>query len=231
MCLRHAGYSAHQSDSQIDLTKRPGRAFRTNQNGTGIVAMMVSHWAIRLRAACAGLLFVLALIFLFGASFKQATAQSGGVRPSETKLLQTLRPDTLLKQLTAKFLQPTDFGPVRAEVSSIASPSNTLRLPLSATTSTTAAVSSTTGIILTLAGGSADGADASSSTFSQPYNAVLAPDGGITVVDTYNSRIRKIDPGTGRVTTVAGSGDTGFAGDGLPGPMASMNFPLMAAYG
>src|SRR6266403_47117 len=60
------------------------------------------------------------------------------------------------------------------------------------TTSTTSG--SDAGIIRTYAGGSADGAPALASTLFQPYTAVLAPDGSITVVDTYNNRIRSIDP-------------------------------------
>src|SRR5206468_11095731 len=80
-------------------------------------------------------------------------------------------------------------------------------------------------------GGSADGVSGLESTFSQPYDAALAPDGTIAIVDTYNNRIRSVDPQSGIVRNIAGSGDTGLAGDSGPAAQASMNFPLMAAYG
>lgn len=51
--------------------------------------------------------------------------------------------------------------------------------------------------------------------FSQPHNLVVAPDGSIYVADTMNHRVRKLDPKTREVTTVAG-GEKGFAGDGGP---------------
>ncbi|HYT29822.1 MAG TPA: hypothetical protein VEN82_03525 [Actinomycetota bacterium] len=87
------------------------------------------------------------------------------------------------------------------------------------------------GIIETFAGGSADGATAPSSTFKEPYDAVVAPDGAVVVADTYDNRIRRIDPATGVVSTIVGTGDAGLAGDGGPATQASLNFPIAAAYG
>lgn len=91
-----------------------------------------------------------------------------------------------------------------------------------------ASAQTSVGIMHTFAGGSADGAAATESTFSQPYDAALAPDGSIVVADTYNNRIRAIDRQTGRVRTIAGSGDCGWGGDGGPATQASMNFPFSA---
>jgi sugar lactone lactonase YvrE len=51
--------------------------------------------------------------------------------------------------------------------------------------------------------------------FNAPHNLVVAPDGSIYVADTSNHRVRKLDPKTGEVTTVAGR-EKGFAGDGGP---------------
>jgi hypothetical protein len=45
------------------------------------------------------------------------------------------------------------------------------------------------------------------------------------VVDTSNQRIRRIDLATLEVTTVAGSGDVGWSGDGGPALAASFSFP------
>jgi hypothetical protein len=93
---------------------------------------------------------------------------------------------------------------------------------------TAAAIDPAAGIIHTYAGGSADRGPAIQSSFSQPYDAALMPDGSIVVVDTYNNRVRVVDKQTGRVRTIAGSGDTGSGGDGGPATQASLNFPSSA---
>jgi sugar lactone lactonase YvrE len=49
--------------------------------------------------------------------------------------------------------------------------------------------------------------------FNAPHNLVVAPDGMIYIADTSNHRVRKLNPKTREVTTIAG-GDKGFAGDG-----------------
>jgi sugar lactone lactonase YvrE len=51
--------------------------------------------------------------------------------------------------------------------------------------------------------------------FNSPHNLAVAPDGTIYVADTLNHRVRKLDPKTGSVTTIAG-GEKGYAGDGGP---------------
>ncbi|HEX3152573.1 MAG TPA: hypothetical protein VHR66_31160 [Gemmataceae bacterium] len=77
----------------------------------------------------------------------------------------------------------------------------------------------------TLAGsgkkGFADGIGAKAE-FNAPHNLVVAPDGVIYVADTFNNRVRKLDPKTGTVTTLAG-GDKGFSGDGGPAKDAQFN--------
>src|SRR5438067_11186736 len=51
--------------------------------------------------------------------------------------------------------------------------------------------------------------------FNAPHNLAVAPDGMIYIADTLNHRVRKLDPKTRIVTTIAG-GEKGFAGDGGP---------------
>jgi hypothetical protein len=80
------------------------------------------------------------------------------------------------------------------------------------------------GIITTLAGNmttcsfTGDGGPASAATFCAPLAPVLDATGNIYVVD--NNRVRKIAT-NGIITTVAGNGQTGTAGDG--GPALSAN--------
>jgi len=58
----------------------------------------------------------------------------------------------------------------------------------------------------------------------------LSPDGQyIYMADTDNNRIRKINIATREVTTIAGTGAIGFAGDGRPALQAELNFPTDVA--
>jgi len=63
--------------------------------------------------------------------------------------------------------------------------------------------------------GRADG-PAGKATFNGPHNLAVAKDGTIYVADTFNGLIRKIDPKTREVTTIAGQLKPGFSGDGGP---------------
>lgn len=60
---------------------------------------------------------------------------------------------------------------------------------------------------------------------SNPYGIILGPDGAIYFCDLDNQRIRRVDPKTRVVTTIAGNGQKGFAGDGGPALQASLNMP------
>jgi sugar lactone lactonase YvrE len=62
--------------------------------------------------------------------------------------------------------------------------------------------------------GFADGVG-DAAAFNAPHNVAIALDGTIYVADTSNHRVRKLDPKTREVTTIAG-GEKGFAGDGGP---------------
>src|SRR5205807_7336960 len=74
------------------------------------------------------------------------------------------------------------------------------------------------GIITTVAGNgigdfSGDGGAATNASLNAPYALAVAPSGSLCVADLSNHRIRKVTP-DGIITTVAGSGTNGFAGDG-----------------
>jgi sugar lactone lactonase YvrE len=53
-------------------------------------------------------------------------------------------------------------------------------------------------------------------SFSSPHHLLKGPDGFIYVADTGNHMVRRIDPASGEVTRVAGTGVKGFSGDGGP---------------
>ncbi len=67
-----------------------------------------------------------------------------------------------------------------------------------------------------------DGGPSAKAWFNQPHNLLVAPNGDLLIADTLNSRVRKVDPKTGIITTIAGSGEKGSGGDG--GPAAKAQF-------
>ena len=60
---------------------------------------------------------------------------------------------------------------------------------------------------------------------NNPYGIIVGPDGALYFCDLDNQRIRRFDPTTKKVTTIAGSGEKGYAGDGGPALQASLNMP------
>ena len=60
-----------------------------------------------------------------------------------------------------------------------------------------------------------DGGPASAALLADPNGIARGPDGALYICDTMNHRIRKVTR-EGVITTVAGSGEKGFAGDGGP---------------
>ena len=60
---------------------------------------------------------------------------------------------------------------------------------------------------------------------NNPYGLVIGPDGALYFCDLDNQRIRRLDLTTRRMTTVAGSGERGYAGDGGPATAAALNMP------
>jgi YD repeat-containing protein len=83
------------------------------------------------------------------------------------------------------------------------------------------------GTVSTLAGtglaGYADGAGGSAQ-FDTPRSLTRRPDGTLVIGDEGNNRVRLLDPATGTVSTLAGSGTRGFA----DGPAATAQFASLA---
>jgi len=74
-------------------------------------------------------------------------------------------------------------------------------------------------------GYSGDGGPAVDATFNWPHEVRSDPDGNLFVADTRNHVIRRIDAGSGIVTTIAGNGEAGFAGDGKSGTQVQFKQP------
>ena len=91
-------------------------------------------------------------------------------------------------------------------------------------------VSKSTGIITTVAGNgtpgySGDGDSATSAELSEPMGVAIDNSGNIYIADAYNYRIRKVSAVTGIITTVAGNGTSGYAGDGATATLAELSEP------
>ncbi|MCR9198721.1 MAG: hypothetical protein NXI04_08765 [Planctomycetaceae bacterium] len=53
-------------------------------------------------------------------------------------------------------------------------------------------------------------------TFNGMHNCAVTPNGDVYIADTWNHCIRRIDAATGNVNRFAGTGESGFSGDGGP---------------
>ena len=87
-----------------------------------------------------------------------------------------------------------------------------------------------TGLITTVTGTghggySGDGGPAASAELKNPMGVSVDGSGNIYIADTDNHRVRKVDGGTGIITTVAGIGNGGYSGDGGPATSAAINKP------
>ena len=79
-----------------------------------------------------------------------------------------------------------------------------------------------------IAGFSGDGEPALSAQLRSPFGVAAIADGGFLVVDAGNQRIRRVSR-DGIITTVAGTGVSGFSGDGGPATAAQLDRPHAVA--
>jgi hypothetical protein len=91
-------------------------------------------------------------------------------------------------------------------------------------------ITTSTGIISTVAGtGTAgyngDGILATSAQLNWPNEVSFDANGNLYIADWLNNRVRKIDIGTGIISTIAGTGTAGYNGDGIAATAAQINGP------
>ena len=95
---------------------------------------------------------------------------------------------------------------------------------------------STTGIISNFAGSptsvggySGDNGQATNALLYQPRDVKIDINGNFYIADALNNVIRKVSP-AGIITTIAGTGTSGFSGDGGQATAAHLNTPARLAY-
>ncbi len=80
-------------------------------------------------------------------------------------------------------------------------------------------------------GYSGDGGPAANATFNMPHEIRFDPEGDLYVVDMLNHAVRKIDMKTRTISTIAGTGTSGYSGDGGPATAAQLNKPHSIQFG
>ena len=95
---------------------------------------------------------------------------------------------------------------------------------------TTGPLAAEDNLVRTLAGNgqkarSGDGGPATQAGVGGPFGVVIGPDKALYVCETLNHCVRCVDLATGTITTVAGSGEKGYSGDGGPATSARCNEP------
>ncbi|MGC1967209.1 MAG: choice-of-anchor D domain-containing protein [Candidatus Acidiferrales bacterium] len=95
-------------------------------------------------------------------------------------------------------------------------------------------ITASTGIITTVVGNgncnyTGDRGPAGSATLNFPQGVAIDALGDIFIVDYNNDVVRRVDGSTNVITTFAGTGNVGYAGDGGAATQATLNFPVGVA--
>jgi DNA-binding beta-propeller fold protein YncE len=96
-------------------------------------------------------------------------------------------------------------------------------------------VDARTGVIATVAGNgeegfAGDGGPATRAALNQPYGIAIDRAGNFYIADRLNRRVRRVDAASGVITTVAGTGEAAYSGDGGPAPRAGLAEPNGLAF-
>lgn len=79
-------------------------------------------------------------------------------------------------------------------------------------------------------GRGADGVPALQSQLWQARGIAIDPAGNLYLAEAFAHRVRRVDAATGLISTIAGTGEAGFSGDGGPARSARLNFPVQLAF-
>ncbi len=71
-----------------------------------------------------------------------------------------------------------------------------------------------------------DGKKLAAATFNGMHNCAVTPNGDLYIADSWNHCVRKVDAATGVISTIAGTGQQGFSGDGGPATAATFDFVM-----
>jgi len=72
--------------------------------------------------------------------------------------------------------------------------------------------------------------DPSTNRLNHPTQVTFDPAGNLVIAAWHNSRIKTVDPATGELLDVCGTGARGFAGDGGPAAAAVLNLPVAVVF-
>ena len=91
-------------------------------------------------------------------------------------------------------------------------------------------IDAASGAIATVAGDGeggygGDGGPATQAALNEPYGIVFDRAGNLYIADRLNRRVRRVDAATGTITTLAGTGEAAYGGDGGPGAEAALVEP------
>ena len=75
------------------------------------------------------------------------------------------------------------------------------------------------------AGTATDGSQATAARLNRPTGVAVDATGNLFIADSGNHSVRKVMP-DGVISTIAGNGIAGFAGDGSPAASAQLNYPM-----
>jgi uncharacterized protein (TIGR03437 family) len=96
-------------------------------------------------------------------------------------------------------------------------------------------VTASTGVITTVAGNgtqgfNGDNGPAIDASLNFPESVAVDKDGNLFIADSSNHRVRKVTAGTGMISTVVGTGVSGFSGDNGQATAAMISTPLDVAF-
>ena len=80
------------------------------------------------------------------------------------------------------------------------------------------------------AGNGGDGGPAKQAQLNTPQGLAIDSAGTVYIADTLSNRVRRVNP-DGTISTVAGTGEAGYAGDGKPATAAKLYLPTGLAIG